>query len=1105
MTIPMNRYRHRTALRLEALDERIAPAAGDLDPSFGVGGIVTGAFSARGMAFDSSGRIIVGGYATDPNDVHDQDFFAARLNANGTFDPTFGSNGQAITDLGSQFDAGLAMALDGSGRPVVVGMTNNGSNMDFAIVRYTIAGAPDTSFGSDGKVTVAFGTSDDWANAVAIDHTGRIVVAGITFVPGSPNYNRFALARFMPDGMLDQTFGSGGKIISDFAGVAQAIAIDASGRLIVGGSGVLLARYTDAGTLDPTFGSGGEVTTGFGAGAEFSALAIDNSGRIIAAGRAGGGFALARYTEDGSLDPSFGVGGEVDTTFGSSVDEGAYALALDSAGRPVAAGYARVGIIDFLAIARYTEDGILDPTYGIGGGNITNFGSGGAESAAYAVGLDTSGRAVATGSGVARFLAGDPSHVISTPTDLIYTEDDGTVIVDSNLSISDDDSTNLEGATVEIGNYLRDQDVLGYTLQGGITASFDTDHGVLTFKGVGSISDYQAVLDSVTYTNTSNSPSELSRTLKFTVDDGSDPSQLGTASRSIIVRAHNDAPSFADDAVLPAIVEGTESPAGRKISGLFAALVIDPDQGSSLSGIAVIGNTADPAEGEWQYSTDNGGIWFDIGAVADDTTALALSAATRLRFLPTSTFAGEPLPLLVRALDDTFVGSFTVASDRITGDSSLNGGTTAISADTANIETTIFPNGTSGNTPPTLSGVPVSANINEGQTLSFAASATDPDLGQVLTFGLDGAPAAASIDPDTGAFSWRTTEDDGPDTFVFNVLVTDGLAVTEKPMTVIVREVNTPPTLSGVPATLTVVRGDSVAFNASAADPDLINGEGNTRTYSLVNAPVGAVIDPDTGAFSWTPADALSPGNYAFNVRVADDGVPTKSSTQKIAVAITPIELVNGDLFIGGTSGKDTIQVRMSKDGAFIQVVCNKAGIGSTLASTVTGRIVIHGWGGADRIVVSPSVWKPVALYGDDGNDTLTGGQGNDLLVGGDGNDKLSDVDGTNVLLGGAGADRLAGGKGDDLLIAGPTDFDNDLLALNDIVAEWTSGSPYEDRIAHLTGTAGGNNGTTFLSNATVHDDGVKDVLIGAKGRDYFAVSALDVFDLKSDEQKLQV
>ena len=80
-----------------------------------------------------------------------------------------------------------------------------------------------------------------------------------------------------------------------------------------------------------------------------------------------------------------------------------------------------------------------------------------------------------------------------------------------------------------------------------------------------------------------------------------------------------------------------------------------------------------------------------------------------------------------------------------------------------------------------------------------------------------------------------------------------------------------------------------------------------------------------------------------------------------------------------------------------------------------------------------------------------------------------------------------------------------DSVQMNPIVAEWNSGSTYADRVLHLTGTAGGVNGTAILSSTTVHDDGVKDVLTGGKDLDWFIVSATDKLDLKAPEQRLDV
>ena len=109
-----------------------------------------------------------------------------------------------------------------------------------------------------------------------------------------------------------------------------------------------------------------------------------------------------------------------------------------------------------------------------------------------------------------------------------------------------------------------------------------------------------------------------------------------------------------------------------------------------LAGIAVVLNPADDDQGTWQYSTDNGATWFDIGTVGT-TTALALSASSSLRFLPEPFFTGDPSPLVVRALDSTFAGAFTSGATRQTVDVTTNGGTTPISAQTGEVHNPIFP------------------------------------------------------------------------------------------------------------------------------------------------------------------------------------------------------------------------------------------------------------------------------------------------------------------------------------------------------------------------------------------------------------------------------
>src|SRR5439155_25283933 len=108
------------------------------------------------------------------------------------------------------------------------------------------------------------------------------------------------------------------------------------------------------------------------------------------------------------------------------------------------------------------------------------------------------------------------------------------------------------------------------------------------------------------------------------------------------------------------------------------------------------------------------------------------------------------------------------------------------------------------NVAPQLSGVPAGATIPELAAYTFTASATDTDVpAQTLTFSLVGAPSGASIDASTGAFSWTPSEAQGPGTYPFAVRVSDGTATTDSPITLQVTEANTPPALSGVPATAT--------------------------------------------------------------------------------------------------------------------------------------------------------------------------------------------------------------------------------------------------------------------------------------------------------------
>jgi len=185
--------------------------------------------------------------------------------------------------------------------------------------------------------------------------------------------------------------------------------------------------------------------------------------------------------------------------------------------------------------------------------------------------------------------------------------------------------------------------------------------------------------------------------------------------------------------------------------------------------------------------------------------------------------------------------------------------------------------------------VPANQTINELTTLAVSASATDSDdPANVLTFRLESAPAGTTIDPNTGAISWPTTETDGPGVYTISVAVTDdgspALSVTNS-FTVTVNEVNTAPQLT-VPADVTINELATLNVSASASDSDL---PANTLTFSLLTPPAGMTIVPATGAISWTPTEAQGPSTNVITVVVADNGSPALSTTNTFTVTVNEV------------------------------------------------------------------------------------------------------------------------------------------------------------------------------------------------------------------------
>jgi hypothetical protein len=173
---------------------------------------------------------------------------------------------------------------------------------------------------------------------------------------------------------------------------------------------------------------------------------------------------------------------------------------------------------------------------------------------------------------------------------------------------------------------------------------------------------------------------------------------------------------------------------------------------------------------------------------------------------------------------------------------------------------------------------PVGNQVGDEATLiTFTATATDVDAGDTLRFRLVAAPAGATINSATGVFTWTPTEAQGPATYAFDVVVEDdGTPVhsASETITVSVTEINAGPRIDPI-TDITTAEMNLVTFTATATDIDL---PVEPLTFSLAGAPAGAMIDPDTGAFGWTPTETQGPGIYPISVIVTDPaGIPSST------------------------------------------------------------------------------------------------------------------------------------------------------------------------------------------------------------------------------------
>lgn len=352
-------------------------ADGSPDTSFSGTGFamvgLSGNDIGHGVAVQSDGKIVAVGEAEVSGF---KQFIVTRYLPEGDPDLGFGGTGYVLTDIGTGDDRAMSVALQPDGKIVVAGSTQDEFQFDsdFALVRYNDDGSLDATFGNGGKVVTPMDATGgyDYATHVIVQPNGKIVASG-------NNGLSFALARYNPNGTLDTTFNTTGIVTTNIGsfGYANGAALQNDGKIVLTGAVYVggaydfgLVRYNPNGSLDTTFNTTGKVLTDFAGQNDYAeSVVVDAMGMITVGGWSkntannSADFAIARYNPNGSRDESWYqpvpggpalVSGQSLTTITATYDDVAKAIALQSDGKIVAAGYTSDAVgTRHIALVRY--------------------------------------------------------------------------------------------------------------------------------------------------------------------------------------------------------------------------------------------------------------------------------------------------------------------------------------------------------------------------------------------------------------------------------------------------------------------------------------------------------------------------------------------------------------------------------------------------------------------------------------------------------------------------------------------------------------------------------------------------------------------------------
>lgn len=347
---------------------------GATDSTFGNNGIVITptAYSSdiNAITMQPDGKIVAAGYWINLGTYH---FQIARYNTDGTLDNSFGNGGIVNTSIGNS-SMPFSIQIQPDGKIIAAGGVKANLNPPFQyhslIVRYNADGTPDTSFGTGGIVITIADSNEDGISSIVLQPDGKIIAGGYA-------WNQFLLMRYQTDGTLDTTYGTGGIVKTSIEGTEAsiwAIAQQADGKILGAGTTgditnfkFALARFNNDGTVDTTFGTSGKVTTDFNPffyEVATSVVLLPN-GQILLAGYSESNIAMAKYNNDGSLDAIFGNGGILSLNGYPPVPQNGVTILPD--GKIITVGSLEVSSFNYgFSLTRFA-DGVPDSSFGING------------------------------------------------------------------------------------------------------------------------------------------------------------------------------------------------------------------------------------------------------------------------------------------------------------------------------------------------------------------------------------------------------------------------------------------------------------------------------------------------------------------------------------------------------------------------------------------------------------------------------------------------------------------------------------------------------------------------------------------------------------------